>query len=318
MLDNRPDFFIHSGDHIYADCPVERELKLPDGEVWRNIVTEEKSVAAHTLEQFRGNYKYNWLDRNFRAFHAAVPLFAQWDDHEVTNDWAPDRHRRRNRLCRGRLARCWWRGRAARSTNSCRCARARPRRPDLSQDRLRPAARHLHARHAQLPRFQLQQARRPERGLHPRRGAAGLAEARTGGVGRDLEGDRRRHADRPVQRGRHRARRRPAGAARARDRRSIVVHEARRHPQHGVADRRHALHGGAPLRSEPRGLSGFRTVLGVRLRPAACRHLGAGAARQYVRAEGDVPEGRDEQARTSRPVSACSSSAASTSTARPK
>jgi alkaline phosphatase D len=89
MLDNRPDFFIHSGDHIYADCPVERELKLPDGGVWRNIVTEEKSVVAHSLEQFRGNYKYNWLDPNFRAFHAAVPMFAQWDDHEVTNDWAP-------------------------------------------------------------------------------------------------------------------------------------------------------------------------------------------------------------------------------------
>ena len=71
MLDNRPDFFIHSGDHIYADCPVERELKLPDGEVWRNIVTEEKSVVAHSLEQFRGNYKYNLLDENFRAFHAA-------------------------------------------------------------------------------------------------------------------------------------------------------------------------------------------------------------------------------------------------------
>ena len=89
MLDNRPDFFIHSGDHIYADCPVERELKLPDGDVWRNIVTEEKSVVAQNLEQFRGNYKYNWLDPSFRAFHAAVPLFAQWDDHEVTNDWAP-------------------------------------------------------------------------------------------------------------------------------------------------------------------------------------------------------------------------------------
>src|SRR5437879_557581 len=89
MLDNRPDFFIHSGDHIYADCPVERELKLPGDGVWRNVVTEEKSVVAHSLAEFRGNYKYNWLDQNFRAFHAAVPLFAQWDDHEVTNDWAP-------------------------------------------------------------------------------------------------------------------------------------------------------------------------------------------------------------------------------------
>jgi alkaline phosphatase D len=89
MLENRPDFFIHSGDHIYADCPIPTELKLPDGGTWRNIVTEEKSTVAHSLAQFRGNYKYNLLDGNLRAFNAAVPMFAQWDDHEVTNDWSP-------------------------------------------------------------------------------------------------------------------------------------------------------------------------------------------------------------------------------------
>src|SRR5262245_50361062 len=89
MLQTGADFFIHCGDHIYADCPIERELKLPNGEVWRNVVTEEKSVVAHSLEQFRGNYKYNLVDENFRAFHANVPVLAQWDDHEVTNDWSP-------------------------------------------------------------------------------------------------------------------------------------------------------------------------------------------------------------------------------------
>jgi alkaline phosphatase D len=89
MLENRPDFFIHSGDHIYADCPIPIELKLPDGRTWRNIVTEDKSTVAHSLTQFRGNYKYNLLDANLRAFNAEVPMFAQWDDHEVTNDWSP-------------------------------------------------------------------------------------------------------------------------------------------------------------------------------------------------------------------------------------
>ncbi|HLQ91569.1 MAG TPA: alkaline phosphatase D family protein [Xanthobacteraceae bacterium] len=89
MLRNRPDFFIHCGDHIYADCPIGPTQELPNGEVWKNIMTEEKSRVAQTLDDFRGNYKYNLLDRNVLAFNAAVPMFAQWDDHEVTNDWCP-------------------------------------------------------------------------------------------------------------------------------------------------------------------------------------------------------------------------------------
>jgi alkaline phosphatase D len=64
-------------------------LKLPNGEIWCNIVTEDKSTVAHSLAQFRGNYKYNLLDGNLRAFNAQVPMLSQWDDHEVTNDWSP-------------------------------------------------------------------------------------------------------------------------------------------------------------------------------------------------------------------------------------
>jgi alkaline phosphatase D len=85
----RPDFFIHCGDHIYADCPLPSQRELPNGEIWRNLVTEEKSRIAQTLADFRGNYKYNLLDPNVRAFNAEVPMFAQWDDHEITNDWCP-------------------------------------------------------------------------------------------------------------------------------------------------------------------------------------------------------------------------------------
>ena len=89
MGKNRPDFFIHSGDTIYADGPIPAEMKLPNGEIWKNLVTEEKSKPAETLAEFRGNYKYNLLDKNLRAFNAEVPTFAQWDDHEVTNNWWP-------------------------------------------------------------------------------------------------------------------------------------------------------------------------------------------------------------------------------------
>jgi alkaline phosphatase D len=89
VLRNRPDFFVHCGDNIYADCPLPREQKLPNGEIWRNVLTEEKSRVAETLADYRGNYKYNLIDHNLRAFNAEVPVFAQWDDHEVTDDWYP-------------------------------------------------------------------------------------------------------------------------------------------------------------------------------------------------------------------------------------
>ena len=89
MLKNRPDYFIHNGDNIYADGPIAAEQKMPNGQVWRNVVTEDKSKSAETLAEFRGNYKYNLLDKNLRAFNAEVPILTQWDDHEVTNNWWP-------------------------------------------------------------------------------------------------------------------------------------------------------------------------------------------------------------------------------------
>lgn len=91
MLKHRPDFFIHSGDSIYADGPIPAEVKLPDGSLWKNVVTEDKAKVAESLAEFRGNYKYNLLDRNVRAFNAEVPMLVQWDDHEVTNNWSPSK-----------------------------------------------------------------------------------------------------------------------------------------------------------------------------------------------------------------------------------
>jgi alkaline phosphatase D len=82
-----PDFFVHSGDTIYADNPLQAEMKLRDGTVWRNIVTDAKSKVAETLDEFRGNYRYNFLDDHLRKFNAEVPMLAQWDDHEVIDNW---------------------------------------------------------------------------------------------------------------------------------------------------------------------------------------------------------------------------------------
>jgi alkaline phosphatase D len=84
-----PDFFIHSGDTIYADNPLKTEVKMADGSTWRNIVTAEKSKVAETLNEFRGNYRYNLLDERFRDFLASTAQVWQWDDHEVMNNWSP-------------------------------------------------------------------------------------------------------------------------------------------------------------------------------------------------------------------------------------
>ncbi|MCX5516520.1 alkaline phosphatase [Kaistia algarum] len=88
MLKHDPDFFIHSGDNVYSDGVIKAEVDLPDGTKWKNITTPEKSKVAETLDEFRGQYKYNFMDENVRAMYAAVPVFTQWDDHEVTNNWS--------------------------------------------------------------------------------------------------------------------------------------------------------------------------------------------------------------------------------------
>lgn len=84
-----PDFFIHSGDVIYADIPIRAQLTTEGGRVWRNITTEAKSKSAETLDEFRGNYRYNLMDENIRRFNAEVPQIWQWDDHEVVDNWSP-------------------------------------------------------------------------------------------------------------------------------------------------------------------------------------------------------------------------------------
>ncbi|MFF9482028.1 alkaline phosphatase D family protein [Streptomyces sp. NPDC014733] len=84
-----PDFFLCSGDNIYADNPIEARVTLPDGRIWRNVTTEEKAKVAETTDEFRGAFRYNLQDHNLRAFNAQVPTITQWDDHEVHNNWYP-------------------------------------------------------------------------------------------------------------------------------------------------------------------------------------------------------------------------------------
>jgi alkaline phosphatase D len=87
---HQPDFFLHSGDTIYADGPIEERVQLSDGSFWTNdVVIDEKRKVAETLDEYRGQWKYNLMDRHLRAMNAQLPTFFQWDDHEVVNNWSP-------------------------------------------------------------------------------------------------------------------------------------------------------------------------------------------------------------------------------------
>ncbi len=89
MRARRPDFFLCSGDNVYADGVMAETRPLADGSVWRQLVTPAKSKVAETLDDYRGQYQYNLMADNWRAFLAETAQVSQWDDHEVTNNWYP-------------------------------------------------------------------------------------------------------------------------------------------------------------------------------------------------------------------------------------
>src|SRR5919107_458872 len=68
----QPDFYLCSGDTCYSDGPLQPSVTLPDGRIWHNITIPEKSKVAETLAEFRGQFAYNLLDDNLRAFLAEV------------------------------------------------------------------------------------------------------------------------------------------------------------------------------------------------------------------------------------------------------
>ena len=95
MRRTNPDFLIHLGDRIYADRTLSETVLLDGDRRWTNLVTPAKKKVAESVEEYRGNYSYNFLDTNYRRFSAAVPMMATWDDHEVTNNWWPGKKLRR-------------------------------------------------------------------------------------------------------------------------------------------------------------------------------------------------------------------------------
>lgn len=114
-----PDVFVHSGDNIYADQPLLAEVKLDDGTIWKNVVTEAKSKVAETLDEFRGCFAYNMLDPHAQKFGSSVPLITQWDDHEVVDNWFHDLVLQNDTRFTESACACWPSGPSRRCSSSC-------------------------------------------------------------------------------------------------------------------------------------------------------------------------------------------------------
>lgn len=95
MSELEPDFFVANGDMIYADgeCPAEG----PDGPgPWENVPGDFPSIASPTVDwtdrlavqdNYRKHWRYHRADRATQAFLRHTPMYSQWDDHEVINDF---------------------------------------------------------------------------------------------------------------------------------------------------------------------------------------------------------------------------------------
>lgn len=130
-----PDFFLHSGDTIYADGPILAEQIVEDGKPWRNIVTPDKSKVAATLDEYRGNYRYNLLDENVLRADAQVPQIWQWDDTRSSTTGQRRRISLRTRATPPRTSCSWSLVRRRRSRSMRRCARSATKSASVSTAR---------------------------------------------------------------------------------------------------------------------------------------------------------------------------------------
>ena len=91
MADFAPDFFIANGDMIYADsiCPAAG----PDGP---NVEGGFRSIAdpsvdwrddRQTRDILFDHWRYNRAGPHVQALLRRTPMYVQWDDHEVINDF---------------------------------------------------------------------------------------------------------------------------------------------------------------------------------------------------------------------------------------
>ena len=305
------------------------EVTLPDGTMWKNdVLVEEKTRVAESLDEFRAAHRYNMLDANVRAFAAEVPIFVQWDDHEVTNNWSLSKKLGPQYHDRSILDLAAHAGRAFHEMYPLRESIVEPGRV-YRTIQYGPL----------LDVFMLdERSYRGPNGPNDQTdygpGAYFLGPDQMAWLKRELLASRATWkviaSDMPLSLivwddAEHNvgseAFAQGDGPPRGRELEIadlLRFIKAAGDPQHRLAHRRRALHGRPPLRPEPGAVPGFRPVLGVRLRSDPRRNLRAERTRQHVRARGALHQSAAGRAEQPSPLRrATSSSATSPSTARP-
>jgi alkaline phosphatase D len=90
-----PDFFVANGDMVEADwdCPSTPPVEAPD---WQNIPGDFPAIDGASIdwtelplvrEIYHRHWRYNRADVPFQEMLRTTPMYAQWDDHEVINDF---------------------------------------------------------------------------------------------------------------------------------------------------------------------------------------------------------------------------------------
>ncbi|HCL3979137.1 TPA: alkaline phosphatase D family protein [Pseudomonas aeruginosa] len=92
MRRRQPDFFLHSGDTIYADGPIPERIETESGRIWRNRVTEAKSKVAYgplldvfvlDMRSYRGGNSANLQARRSAATDFLGREQLQWLKREL-------------------------------------------------------------------------------------------------------------------------------------------------------------------------------------------------------------------------------------------
>lgn len=86
LLGHDLDAVVHLGDYLYEYEPG----RYSHGADWTDVRRHDPPHETVTLEDYRRRHAQYKTDPDLSRLHAALPMIATWDDHEVADGWFPE------------------------------------------------------------------------------------------------------------------------------------------------------------------------------------------------------------------------------------